>query len=496
MALIGLRVMTYGITVNQSLAMILALTVLGIWSFNKVHGLIAGLIFFVVKPVIVRAAFAVDLSLNSSGGLDLLGMTPAVLLAVLIVWQIYSEASSGKRLMQGRTRTLLTVLVGLSLLSVLNPASSIMVGLGGFERNILPNMMILFAVAYLLGRLEDTDKFVKSLLLLGVVSCIYAIGQYWLGLYSWEKDWMRHVAFKDSMNGWLTIGLRGVEFRIFSVFYNYMDFTFSNVLVFSLVLAWGRQWKGGWNVLRRCYFACWAIVLVLTLERTPMLMTAVGAFAIYYLSGSPVRRKVLIWTAGISTALVIGGLNIAAPHLKNTGADKFIRLAELANPFQAGSIQDRVERKWAPTLEIIAANPLGVGIGFGSQTKVNDVARQSDYWVEPHNEILQKTLETGIAGGLVYLLLLISVFQDSRRLLRCSGNIGRLGMGMIAATLGYWLCGMVNIPFSGASGILYWTTAGVVIAAVENNHAAAEHLTNDRTPSTAVIKQPTNGVTA
>jgi len=189
-------------------------------------------------------AYAVDYSMLGTGGFDLLGITPAILLSGLIVTQLYMQSARGEKLCSDRTRFLLMIFVVLCLFSILLPTNSIIVGLGGVERNILPNMMILFLAAAVFTNALEAEKLLKAMLVLGLISCLYAIGQYILGIYPWEKVWIREVAFKESCDGWLIIGLRGIEFRIFSIFFSYVDFTFTNTLIFSLVFAMNRRFRG------------------------------------------------------------------------------------------------------------------------------------------------------------------------------------------------------------------------------------------------------------
>lgn len=464
--------LNFGITLNQGLALLFSATVLTIWSRNNENGLIAAILFFMVKPLFVRIAYASDSQFNSGGGMDLLGMTPALLLAGLIIWHSFDRASRHEPLFEGRTRLLLGLFSVVAFLSIFNPANSLMVGFGGFERNVLPNMLIMLTASFLFTTKENLKKLTKVLIILGLFSCVYAVGQSLLGLYPWEKSWLLNVAFRESTDGWLTIGLRGVEFRLFSVFYNYMDFTFCNVLIFLMAISYGPGLSGKWQKLRYLYIILWIVVLALSLERMPMIMTMVGTGAVYMFKSSRARRKKVLMIGTIATVCFFVTLNLAEPLLKSSGADKLIRLAELADPLSATSISDRMDRKWKPTLSTIAANPLGVGIGFGSQTRANKAASKSNLWVEPHNELLQKILETGVVGGLLFLILLISLFRDGLKLGRSEGSISRFGYGFAAGTIAFWLCGMVNVPFSGSSGLLYWTLAGAVIGGIKTSHCA------------------------
>jgi hypothetical protein len=473
-ALAGLSFLTLGVTCNQALAVILSMIVITLWMYDRVNGIIAGIVFYMVKAFFLRLAFAIDFNSSGSGGFDLLGITPALLLSALIAWQIYSDIASGKPVLIGRTRILLAILCGLSFLSVFNPSNTLIVGLGGLVRNVIPNMMILFAVASLFSSEEHTGRFVKTMMVVGLISCVYAVGQFWLGLYPWETVWFNEVAFKDGVAGWLTIGLRGLEFRLFSVFYGYMDFFFSNVLIFAMALAMRQDQSVPWNRMRKACMAAWIVVLLLSLERMPMLMTAVVVLTVAYLRGNARRKKLLVWgTVGIIAFGVIG-LNVAAPVLRGTGATKFARLAEMANPLHASSIADRVERKWKPTLATIASNPMGVGIGYGSSSRANTIAAETGLHVEPHNELLQKTLELGVPGGMVYLLLLISVYRDARKAGSAHGSRRVIGFTVIGGSLAFWICGMVNVPFSGANGLLFWALTGAVVA-INQKASASRH---------------------
>ncbi|GEM_PF-4545431 len=461
-----------GITCNQAFAVTLTLVVLTVWQRNRMNGLMAAIFFFLVKTLFVRIAFAIDFGLTGHTGFDLLGVTPAMLLSVMTVWQLYLDIAAGKGVFRDRTRILLGIFSLIGALSILNPANPLLNGLAGFERVILPNIMILFLSASIVYTSRDVERITKSLLVLGVASCLYAVGQYALGAYPWEIDWLREVALKDGPQG-LTIGLRGVELRLFSVFYGYMDFTFANVLIFAMVLASGHSWNRGWRRLRLLYAVMWLAVLALSLERMPLLMSLISAAVVLYLRSNRQRRKAILTGVCCIAAFFILTLNVAAPIFRETGAAKLIRLAEMANPLSASSLAVRVERNWAPTLALVETHPLGVGVGYGSNTMATESVRESGLWMGPHNELLQKALETGIPGALVFLLLLVSVFRDNLHGLKKNGRTAALAAGMIGTTVAFWVCSLVNLPFVGAAGLLYFALAGALLAVIEQRRDAA-----------------------
>jgi hypothetical protein len=460
-----------GITLNQSLALVFSLSILTVWFYDKFKSVTLGLFLFISKPFWVRFSFMFDYGQSGNGGFDLLGIMPAILFSLLIILQIYSNLAGGPKICRDRTRILLMIFAGLSFISIFFPTNSITIGLGGFERNILPNMMILFLLADIVTEKSQILSLVKTLLVVGLISLIYGIGQYFAGIYHWELDWFQQIAFKDGFAGWLTIGLRGIEFRLFSIFYSYMDFFFTNILIYALIIAFKNSFDGIWCKLRTIYLILFYAVLILSLERMPLVMALIVTLVLHYLGRSARQKRKIIWMGLVSAGIIYSALLLATPLLNSMGAAKLVRLAELANPFKASSINDRVQTKWGPAIETIKSNPIGVGIGFGSQTKASGEAKESNNYVQPHNELIQKALETSFVGAILYLLLLIYLFKDFKIISKFEYSDRLFGYAMIAGTIAFWICGLVNLPFSGTSGLVYWALAGAALA-IKDRHVS------------------------
>jgi len=459
--LFATAVIVLQLSLNQTLALVFSLIVITLWASDKMAGLTAGLIFFLTKSFWVRLAYSVDISSGANSGFDLLGVAPALILAAIILWQVSLDLVLGRILFPDRSRRLMLAFAAVGFLSIFTSGSPV-IGLGGFERNILPNMMILFLTASIISDVSQLKIIMKAMIIVGLISSVYAIGQYIVGLYPWELEWFLNEASENGLAGWLTIGLRGIEFRIFSLFYGYMDFFFTNILIFSLALAFRADWTGKWRLVYRLYVLSWLGVLFLSLERMPIVMILIVLFVARFIESTSTGRKRIIWAAVLIAAAFYFLLLVGGPLLNATGADKLMRLAELASPLEAVSIQDRAETKWLPALETIKNNPLGVGIGYGSQTRASENASQSENFVKPHNEIIQKALETGLIGALIFSLLLISIFRDTIILVRAKVS-RRYGIAMAAAAIAFGVCGMVNLPFSGSSGLFFWLLAGAML---------------------------------
>lgn len=472
MSLIGFTIgalLFFGITLNQIFAVVFSCIVLTLWMYNRVYGLTATVILFMVKPFWLRVAYQVDTSLSGTPGFDLLSITPALILVGLIISHMYLTIINKEKLCPDRTRKWLMVFSILCFVSIFYPSNSIMVGLGGFERNILPNMLILFLAASIYKTEKDLRFLLKALLVVGLISVIYGLGQYILGIYPWEIKWFHEVGFSQSTAGWLTIGLRGIEFRIFSLFYYRTDFFFTNVLIFTMLFAYGKTLTGLLKKLKIFYYILWFILMIVTFERTPFIMSCMSMGVIYFMNVTPIKRKKLL------TAITILGVGayitlwMFEPYLKSSGIESLIRLAEMTNPFEAGSIHDRADNYWGPSLAIIKSNPLGVGIGNGSGTKASgqlDITSTGNIYT--HNEVIQKVLETGIPGGIIFIVLMISVLRDSINLSRIKTDKKKYGIAMTACTVVFLMSSMITLTFSGGRGLTYWLLAGITLSLLQN----------------------------
>jgi len=463
-------VLVFQISLNQLFAVLFASIVLTLWFYNRVYGLTSAVIFFMLKPCFLRIAYQVDTMNSGSAGFDLLGITPAVILIGLITSHLYFVLVKNEKLCPDKTRKWLMIFSAICFASIFFPTNSIFVGLGGFERNILPNMFILFLAASVFKTEKDIRFLLTALLFVGVVSVMYGIGQYINGIYPWEIKWFHEVGFASSKDGWLTIGLRGIEFRIFSMFYYRTDFFFTNILIFTMLIAFGKNIHNHLRPLKYLYYLLWFALMIITFERTPFILSMIAVAVIYFMNAAPAKKKILLTSAVVIGIAAYSILLVFEPYLKNSGVNSLIRLAEMTNPLQAGSIHDRADNYWGPSLEIIKANPLGVGIGHASSSKASSQLNlASSGNIYTHNEILQKVLETGYAGGLAFIILMIYLFRDAVRLSRSSDKTSYFGQGMTACIIVFMMSAMLTLTFSGGRGLTFWLLAGIVLSMLENH---------------------------
>ena len=464
-SLIVFLLLSLQLSVNQLTAIVLGSVVITFWFFNRVYGLTFAVIFFMIKPVFLRAAYSADRYYNNTQSFDLLSITPALIIMTLVISQMYVMLVDNEKFCADRTRKLLVAFSSLAFISIFFPTNSIFVGLSGFERNILPNMLILFLSFSVFKTEKDVRFLLKTFLLVGLISVVYGIGQYIVGIYPWEIKWFHEVGFANSTAGWLSIGLRGIEFRIFSIFYYRTDFFFTNVLIFTFLYAYGKSFNGIFKFGKYLYYFLWFVLMIITFERTPFIMTFVAVAIIYFMNASKARKKILLISAAVITFVGYSTLLVFEPYLKSSGVESLIRLAEMTNPLEAGSIHDRADNYWGPSLEIISSNPIGVGIGHGSGTKASNKLNLADTGnIHTHNEILQKTLEMGLVGGILFILLIASVVRDALKLSKTEGESRKFGIGMTAGTLVFMMSSLITLTFSGGRGLTFWMLAGISLS--------------------------------
>ena len=464
---VGQVSLNFYLFVCASLGLILALT----YSYRA--GVFYSLFYFALKPAVWRLAYHFDSATSSHPSVDLLRFSGGIFLILICLALIAKYIVERRKFLTTRLELVLTLFGTVAFLSILNPLSSPVIGLAGFERNIFPTMFLFFVGREVIRSEKDLRVYLHVSLVVAIIAVLYGLRHSFVGLWSFEKTFFNDLNQAEGLAGWLTIGLKGVEFRPFSTFFSYTEFTFTLALWAILFLSLDmRQINLKETWYKPVFVALCFLALAVSLERTPIVMIAIGLIGAWFVrSGNRTRKRIIV--IGLSVFLLMSvGLSAFQKELEDSGISKLERISELADPTSASSIQDRVERKWTPAMKHIAANPLGNGIGSGSGTIVSGATIQGDAsFVEPHNEFLQKTLETGWPGGILYVSLMILLLLEfkrraERRPETVEGKLSAAGFGILVAFL---LCGMINLPFSGASGNFFWFTAGGILSMSSNN---------------------------
>lgn len=435
-------------------------------------GALFGLLFFCVKPAIWRLAYHLDSGAGTFPTVDMLRYSGGLFLALICAIVIIKCIVERKSFVRTKLDMALALFVLISAASIFNPHTSLFLGLAGFERNIFPTLFLFFVGREVVQSERDYERFIKIVSIFALVTLAYGLKHSLSGLWGFEQTYFSDKYFAEGLEGWLTIGIKGIEFRTFGAFFGYMEFTFTAALWGTLLLSHDYSRMGTrWRIIKWIVGALLVALLMSSLERTPMLMIIFGLLSVWYVKSDRRRRRKILVTSMAVISVIVVVATLFQRQLEETGVAKLQRLAEIANPSSAISIQDRVDRMWKPTIRIIANNPLGVGSGYGSETVAIAGAQGSQFAVQPHNEFMQKALEYGWFGALLFALVLLMIF---RRLMASTGltanrvliNAAAGGCGVLVAFI---LCGMVNLPFSGASGSFFWFTSGAIVSLTDRN---------------------------
>ena len=466
-ALAGLAAALAVTNTNQLVTLLFTLCGLLVWLFGFRPALSYGLVWLFSKGFWLRLTYHLDSAAGRTEG-NWLGSAPAMFLTLVAVAALYQIALSRPRIRRIEPLPWMLAFAGFALLSTLIPGGSPLVKLAGLQRHFFPTMAVAALGFVVCTDSESFRRICRVLLWFATVSVAYALYQHLAGIPIWERAWFEslYVTKGGQLTGWLTIGPGGLEFRVYSSYYSYTEFLFTTVGIALLNLG---AIKGGANARDRYLF--WAFVLLflltlgVTLERMPMVMLLAGALTFWVLARgrTAFKRRILISVAA-SVGLWFVALLTLSTYLES-GIDKLVRLAELTNPFVASSIQDRLSNQWSASLEAIGQRPWGWGLGYGSQTMASKEAARSGMLIAPHNELLQKAVELGLVGALLFACLVASQWRFVwRRLYNATvaEPVRTHLLAYMALLAAFLLCGLVNLTFSGTMGVLFWMATGAV----------------------------------
>jgi O-Antigen ligase len=452
--------------------------------------------FLCVKPALWRLAYHLDYLHSTPPQVDLFRFSAGLYLAALCVIVISKRLIENRRSLRHKLDLTIAIFIGVYAVSIFNPHNSPIAGLAGFERNIFPTVAVFFLAGEVMRSKDDLIAFVKVIAVTALVTTLYGLKHTFSGIWGFETTAFDDLFAREGFDGWLTIGIKGIEFRTFSTFFGYMEFTFTLAL-WGIILIGDKfqRLSKRWRALRWVTAFAMIALLSLSLERTPILMIIAGLMTAWYIRSSKKQRSRIALTSAIVVFSIVTGLALFERQLEETGVAKLERIAELGDPSKATSIQDRVDRMWKPTLRIIAANPLGVGAGYGSQTAATAKSSGSGYLTQPHNELMQKALEAGWLGAALFGFIIVMMFRELKRLSETSVDthlkrLTALGCGIVVA---FALCAQINLPFSGAQGIFFWFVTGSLISVArihQESAAAGNSDSHDNTPLTTANDSP------
>lgn len=452
---------------NQLAALALTLGGLCVWLFGYRPALQYGLVWLLSKGFWLRLTHHFDAAAGHTDG-NWMAFAPSLFLTAVAIGAIYDLALTRPRVWRIEPLRWVIAFAAFALLSVMIPGGSMLVKLAGLQRHLFPAMAVV-ALGFVISMDSDAWRRVcRTLLWFATASVAYALVQHLIGLPVWEQTWFEalYAARGGELTGWLTIGPGGLEFRVFSCYYSYTEFFFTTVgiaLLNLFALRPGAERRDRRALLLFAVLFAW--LLAVTLERMPMVMLLAGGLTFWTLAqGRAAFKRRVAMSVGVTFGLWLVALLTLSTYL-SSGVDKLVRLAELTNPFAASSIRDRASHQWSESLEAIVQRPWGWGLGHGSQTLASTEAARSGMHLKPHNEFLQKAVELGVVGALLFFGLIASQWRYVwRRVYRApvAEPVRSHLLAYLALLVAFLLCGMVNLTFTGTMGALFWLATGAV----------------------------------
>ncbi len=442
------------------------------------------LVFLCFKPALWRLTYHLDYLYGSQPSVDLLRYSAGLYLTALCVMVIGKRLLENRKTLQYKLDLTIALFIGVYALAIVNPHNSPIAGLAGFERTIFPTVAVFFLAGEVIKTKKDILALIKVITITALVTTVYGLKHAISGLWGFEITAFDDLFAREGFDGWLTIGIKGIEFRTFSTFFGYMEFTFTLALWGIMLLGFKfRSLSKRWRALRWLTAAAMILLLALSLERTPILMIIVGLLTSWYIRSDRRKRSRIALISATIAVVIVSGITIFEQQLEATGIAKLERIAELGDPSKAASIQDRIDRMWKPTLRIIASNPLGVGAGYGSQTVASAQSAGSGFLTQPHNELLQKALEAGWLAAVLFAAIVVMLFRELKRLSETATDktirrLTALGCGIVAA---FAFCGQINLPFSGPEGMFFWFVTGALISVARSTQDASTENQRDAT---------------
>jgi O-antigen ligase len=210
-------------------------------------------------------------------------------------------------------------------------------------------------------------------------------------------------------------------------------------------------------------FALALVALVATYVRTSLLAVAGGAVLAaliwVFTSGLKRRTKLALGLASVPLIVALLALGALAPSAVSGGSAAVAeRSSGVLKPLSDPSLKTRFDR-WGDSLDIVAANPLGTGLGT-----VGAATRDSDGTVRAFadNSYLKILQEQGPLGAIPFTLgVLALLIAIAARGARAEPAVRGLGIAAVAASGSLFLLAVTSEAIEQPGKVLAWLFLGI-----------------------------------
>jgi O-antigen ligase len=223
--------------------------------------------------------------------------------------------------------------------------------------------------------------------------------------------------------GALTLGglvFRGEGRLAFGRQYDPNDLAFVLIAILPIVLSFWRVQRGGlrWAWMAVAVGSVWVILLtqsrggLLGLLLVVSYLAAVGAWRGVFQTGFRFGRVFVGWV--LLAILAVGAWSV----LPGDAKDRYATLLDPQSDYNVTATREGRVAVWKRGLESLAQRPWGVGVGAYPMAEMGN----SGYWRTAHNSILELSVELGVVGGALFVLLFWRAWSVLGVVMRAPGH--------------------------------------------------------------------------
>ena len=195
----------------------------------------------------------------------------------------------------------------------------------------------------------------------------------------------------------------------------------------------------------------------------PIVILIVGIAASYLdpISGRKFFKSLIKGLSILIFAFI--ALTLSKPLLSSSGSYKLYRIAELSNPFEAESMQGRMDVEWESAFDYIKKTRF-LGTGIGRASGVSERIQKGAFAVAPHNMFFKIIVETGVIGFVAFCATFVAIFRTMAMSYRNTESplFRRFIRGLFGGTIAIFAAGMANLPLEYHLGIFFWFLIGLL----------------------------------
>lgn len=358
-------------------------------------------------------------------------MDPLLLVNATIIGLYFASLLMQKKIpRETKLERLVMTLAIIMAVQVINPLQGgLAVGVAGCLFYLVP--LLWFYIGAAVGSARVQTKVLGTVVFISVAAACYGLYQQWFGFSASEMEWLR----VSRMLGGTGVGKSTI--RVFSFFSSFSEYVY--FLCIGGVICWAAFLRGNRGALILSLFFFGAVLLS---SSRGAVVSILFTLAILWAFQGRTRQS---WVPRLVIALVLGvaGLGWSLQEIKSaelTGPadDLLTHQTQLLDPFAASSTGGGHAELFFLGVLTGFTNPLGRGLGsttiaagkFGGTGAGTEV------------DISNLFTSLGFIGGIVYVVLIITVFSIASRqwmVLRDTRSLAVLGV--LCVVLMQWLNG-------------------------------------------------------